>query len=121
MVRLDASSFEPGLLLMNEENPVAQEELFGPLGMLFVVPDAEKAVQLANNTPYGLGNVVFTQNTEKAKAVAQRLESGGVAVNQIFRSDERMPFGGVKSSGYGTELSPYALFEFTHRKTILGN
>ncbi|MDY6025850.1 aldehyde dehydrogenase family protein [Bergeyella zoohelcum] len=121
LVRLDASSFEPGLLLMNEENPVAQEELFGPLGMLFVVPNAEKAVQLANNTPYGLGNVVFTQNTEKAKAVAQRLESGGVAVNQIFRSDERMPFGGVKNSGYGTELSPYALFEFTHRKTILGN
>ena len=120
LVRLDQSTFKPGLLLMNEDNPIAQEEVFGPLGMLFVVENVQNAIRLANSTCYGLGNAIFTHDLDAALSIASQLESGGVSINEMFRSEVRMPFGGVKNSGYGTELSPYALYEFTYRKSIMG-
>ena len=69
---------------------------------------------------FGLGDAVFTSNKERALFFAENLESGSVAINQIFRSDVRLPFGGRKNSGYGAELSLYALKEFTAPKTIIG-
>lgn len=119
--RKDAITFSPGLLSMNPDNKVADEELFGPLGMVFKVKDSAEALQLANSTKFGLANAVYTQNPEMASHFARELESGSVAVNQVFRSDVHFPFGGVKASGFGTELSEYALWEFTHRKTIIGS
>ncbi|MEC5394455.1 aldehyde dehydrogenase family protein [Bergeyella sp. RCAD1439] len=113
-------AFEPGLLLMNEDNPVADEELFGPLGMVFKVRNDEQALEIANATAFGLGNAVYTKSKEKALFFARSLESGSVAVNQIFRSDVRMPFSGRKNSGYGVEMSLYTLHEFTVKKSIIG-
>ncbi len=113
-------AFEPGLIEMNVGNPVLQEELFGPLGMVFKTKNDEEALKIANDTMFGLANAVYTKNKEKAMFFAENLESGSVAINQIFRSDWRMPFGGRKNSGYGVELSLYALHEFTVRKSVIG-
>lgn len=117
----DATTFLPGILEMNPGNPVADVEIFGPVAMVFRVKNAAEALQLANSTKFGLANAVYTQNPETARYFAQELESGSVAVNQVFRSDAHLPFGGVKASGFGTELSQYALWEFTHRKTVIGS
>lgn len=117
----DATTFLPGMLEMSPTNPIADEEIFGPVAMVFKVKDAAEALTLANSTRFGLANAVYTRNSETARYFAQELESGSVAVNQVFRSDAHLPFGGVKASGFGTELSQYALWEFTHRKTVIGN
>lgn len=114
-------AFEPGLLLMNKNNPVLDEELFGPLGMILKVDSDEAALKAANNTSFGLANAVYTKDKKRALFFAENLESGSVAINQVFRSDWRMPFGGRKNSGYGVELSQYALHEFTVKKSIIGN
>lgn len=113
-------AFEPGLIEMNEGNPVLQEELFGPLGMVFKAKNDDDALKIANDTMFGLANAVYTKDRKRAMYFAENLESGSVAINQIFRSDWRMPFGGRKNSGYGTELSLYALDEFTVKKSIIG-
>ena len=113
-------AFEPGLILMNKENPVLQEELFGPLGMVFRVKNDDEALKIANDTMFGLANAVYTKDKKRAMFFTENLESGSVAINQIFRSDWRMPFGGRKNSGYGVELSLYALHEFTVKKSIIG-
>jgi succinate-semialdehyde dehydrogenase/glutarate-semialdehyde dehydrogenase len=117
---LSPIALQPGLLKMNVGNPVLDEELFGPLGMVLVVASDEEALQVANATSFGLANAVFTQNKDKAMYFAHHLESGSVAINQLFKSDVRLPFSGRKNSGYGTELSQYALKEFTTTKTIVG-
>ncbi len=114
-------AFSPGLIQMNSGNPVLQEELFGPLGMVIKVKDDEAALKAANDTDFGLANAVYTKDRKKAMYFAENLESGSVAINQVFRSDWRMPFGGRKNSGYGVELSEYALYEFTVRKSIIGD
>ena len=113
-------AFEPGLIEMNSENCIANEELFGPLGMIFKVKNDEEALRMANSTMFGLANAVYTRDKKKAMYFAENLESGSVAINQVFRSDWRMPFGGRKNSGYGVELSLNALKEFTVLKSIIG-
>lgn len=113
-------AFEPGLIEMNAGNPILEEELFGPLGMVFKARSDEDALKIANNSMFGLANAVYTKDKKKAMYFAENLESGSVAINQVFRSDWRMPFGGRKNSGYGTELSLYALEEFTVKKSIIG-
>lgn len=118
--KISEIEFEPGLIEMNENNPILDEELFGPLGMILRANDDNHALRLANNTQFGLANAVYTKNKEQALHFAKELESGSVAINQIFRSDWKMPFGGRKNSGYGTELSLYALEEFTIKKSIIG-
>lgn len=117
---ISETTFEPGLIEMNEANPILDEELFGPLGMVLKAEDDNHALALANNTQFGLANAVYTKDKEKAMHFARELESGSVAINEIFRSDWKMPFGGRKNSGYGTELSLYALEEFTIKKSIVG-
>lgn len=119
LVRLSDVNFQPGLILVKKGNPILQEELFGPLGILMVAENDEDAINLANAVPFGLGNAVWSANTSRALQVAKALESGTVSINAMTKSDARLPFGGVKKSGYGTELSLKALFEFTYPKTIV--
>lgn len=119
--RISKAGFKPGILKMNAENPINDEELFGPLAMVYSGKSDEELLSIANNTMFGLGNSVWTSDKEKALFFAENLESGTVSINQTSKSDVRLPFGGTKNSGYGTELSLYALHEFTIKKTIIGN
>jgi len=118
--RISENEFIPGLIRVEEGNPVLQEELFGPLGMVLIAHNDEEALEIANNIPFGLSNSVWTKNEERQQFFIDGLESGTVNINRMTSSDPRFPFGGTKSSGYGTELSLLALKEFVTAKTILG-
>ena len=94
------------------------EELFGPAAVVYKVKDADEAVALANSSAYGLGATVMSGNPEQAQAVADRLEAGMVWINQPTGSSPELPFGGVKRSGYGRELSELAMSEFSNRRLL---
>jgi succinate-semialdehyde dehydrogenase/glutarate-semialdehyde dehydrogenase len=94
------------------------EELFGPVASVITVKDLDQAVEVANDTPFGLGGSVWTRDRRKGEEVAARLETGVVFVNGLVKSDPRLPFGGVKGSGYGRELSHYGIKEFVNIQTI---
>lgn len=94
------------------------EELFGPVAALITADNDDHAIDLANNSPFGLGAALFTKDKEKAERYARRVESGSVFINGFVRSDQRLPFGGVKESGYGRELSSFGIREFVNIKTI---
>ena len=98
--------------------PAFREETFGPVAALIRARDLDHAIELANDTPYGLGAAVWTRDLEAAKAIARRIEAGGVFVNGIVASDPRMPMGGVKASGYGRELGRHGIWEFTNIQTV---
>jgi succinate-semialdehyde dehydrogenase / glutarate-semialdehyde dehydrogenase len=94
------------------------EELFGPAAVVYKVKDADEAVALANGSVYGLGATVMSSDLDRARAVAERLEAGMVWINQPTGSSPELPFGGVKRSGYGRELSELAMFEFANRRLV---
>ena len=94
------------------------EELFGPVASVMRVEDEEHALVIANGSPYGLGGCVWTTDLERGAALARRLECGAAFVNGMVKSDPRVPFGGIKDSGYGRELSRHGLLEFVNAKTI---
>ncbi len=94
------------------------EELFGPVALVIRVRDEEEALQVANGSPYGLGGSVWTRDTRRGEAFARRLQSGSAFVNGLVKSDPRLPFGGVKHSGYGRELARHGIHEFTNVKTV---
>lgn len=119
--RISDNGFKPGLIRVKEGNPILQEELFGPLGMVMVAKNDEEALQIANDIPFGLSNSVWTKNKDRQQFFIEGLESGTVNINRMTSSDPRFPFGGTKASGYGTELSLIALKEFVTPKTIVGN
>lgn len=119
--RISDNEFKPGLIRVKEGNPILQEELFGPLGMVMVAKNDEETLQMANDIPFGLSNSVWTKNKERQQFFIEGLESGTVNINRMTSSDPRFPFGGTKASGYGTELSQIALKEFVTPKTIVGN
>ena len=98
--------------------PAFDEELFGPVLPIITFATEDEAIALANDTPYGLGATIFTKNTAKAEKLAARIDSGCVFINSPVKSDPRLPFGGVKKSGYGRELSHYGIKEFVNIKTI---
>ena len=98
--------------------PAYDQELFGPVASILVATDEDDAVRIANDSPYGLGGSVWTQDIEKGKAVARQVESGAVYVNKMMASHPAVPFGGVKLSGYGRELSQLGIREFVNQKTI---
>ncbi len=98
--------------------PAYAQELFGPVASVFTVANEDEAVQLANDSPYGLGGSVWTQDVDKGKALAARIDSGAVYVNQMMASHPAVPFGGVKRSGYGRELSYLGIREFMNQKTV---
>lgn len=105
------TSVEPGMAAFDEET-------FGPAAAVVRADDADHAVELANLSPYGLGGSVWTGNAERGKELAARIEAGCVFVNEIVKSDPRMPFGGIKNSGYGRELSAFGIREFVNIKTV---
>ncbi|MEE4211409.1 MAG: aldehyde dehydrogenase family protein, partial [Parvularcula sp.] len=111
--------FRPGILdQIPEEAPAYREEIFGPVALLFRVPNFEAAIELANDTPFGLGSAIFTQDPGEVDHAVRRLEAGATAVNRIVASDPRLPFGGVKTSGYGRELAKEGMMAFANRKTV---
>uniref|UniRef100_UPI0005540B16 aldehyde dehydrogenase family protein n=2 Tax=Brevibacterium album TaxID=417948 RepID=UPI0005540B16 len=94
------------------------EELFGPAFMLFKVSSEEEAVELANDTPFGLGSAVFSEDVERAERVGSRIDAGMVFLNTPEGSREFLPFGGVKRSGVGRELGPLAMDEFVNKQLV---
>lgn len=99
-------------------SPINNEELFGPVLPLFPFRDEQEVVHLANHNPFGLGANVWTADPEQAKRVAHQLETGTVAINGMVKSEPNLPFGGVKASGYGRELSVFGIREFVNIKTV---
>jgi succinate-semialdehyde dehydrogenase/glutarate-semialdehyde dehydrogenase len=99
--------------------PVYTDEIFGPVAAVIPVADTDAAIQVANSTVFGLGAAIFTRDVAKGEALAvERLEAGSCFVNDYVRSDPRLPFGGIKDSGYGRELSHYGIKEFVNIKTV---
>lgn len=115
----DGSNFQPTLISNVVPGMAAfDEETFGPLAAVVVAQDETQAVELANQSRYGLGASVWTNDRERGESIARRIESGSVFVNALMKSDQRLPFGGVKKSGYGRELSELGIKEFVNAKTI---
>jgi acyl-CoA reductase-like NAD-dependent aldehyde dehydrogenase len=97
---------------------IAQEEVFGPVAPIIVAADEVEAIKLANDSEYGLGASIWTQDLDKAERLSNSIESGIVSVNNVVASDPRVPFGGVKKSGFGRELSRYGMLEFVNIKSV---
>jgi succinate-semialdehyde dehydrogenase/glutarate-semialdehyde dehydrogenase len=111
--------YAPTVLTDVEPGTVAfEEEIFGPVASVVVADDAEHAVALANDTRFGLGGSIFTEDREKGERMARALEVGCAFVNEMTKSDPRLPFGGIKDSGYGRELSHHGITEFVNAKTV---
>jgi succinate-semialdehyde dehydrogenase/glutarate-semialdehyde dehydrogenase len=100
------------------DNPVFYEEFFGPVALFFRVKNEAEAIALANNSPFGLGGSVFTQDIERGKRVANQIDTGMVFINHPTWTQADLPFGGTKGSGYGRELSQLGLDEFVNKKLI---
>ena len=100
------------------DNPAYHQEFFGPVALFFRVPDEDAAVKLANDSPFGLGGSVFTSDIERGRDVARRIDTGMVFINSSAVSSPELPFGGVKNSGYGRELSSAGIQEFVNKKLI---
>jgi len=98
--------------------PAWDEETFGPVAAVAGARDDAEAIRLANETRYGLGASLWTRSAEKAKDLARRIDAGAVFVNGLVKSDPRLPFGGIKKSGYGRELSVHGMREFLNAKTV---
>jgi len=99
--------------------PAFDEELFGPVAAIIAVPDDAAAIEVANDSTFGLGAAVFTRDLEKGERIAaDQLEAGSCFVNAFVKSDPRLPFGGINESGYGRELSHYGIREFVNIKTV---
>jgi acyl-CoA reductase-like NAD-dependent aldehyde dehydrogenase len=97
---------------------VMKEEVFGPAAPVYVVQDEAEAIRMANATVFGLGSSLWTNDLERARRLAREIESGMVFVNAMVKSDPRMPFGGIKESGVGRELSIFGLREFVNVKSV---
>lgn len=113
--------FYPATLLTNVSKgmPAYSEELFGPVAVIIPAKDEEDAINIANDTSFGLGSAVFSKNLNKAQQIAtEQINAGCCFVNDFVKSDPRLPFGGIKESGFGRELSTYGIKEFVNIKTI---
>ena len=98
--------------------PASNEEIFGPVAAVFEVSDEDEAIEKANDTQYGLGASIWTDDLERGERLTHRIDAGMTFVNEFVKSDPRLPFGGVKESGYGRELAEDGIKEFTNRKTV---
>ena len=112
--------FEPTILTgISRDNPAYFEEFFGPVAQIYVVSDDDEIVELANDSHYGLSGAIFTSDVERAKALASRIETGSVWINTSSSTAPELPFGGVKRSGYGRELSEFGIKELVNQKMVL--
>ena len=111
--------YKPTILAgLTPEMRISNEETFGPVAPITVFYDEKDAIRLANDSEYGLGASIWTDNLKKAEALSKQIESGIVTVNNVVISDPRVPFGGIKQSGYGRELSKYGMLEFVNIKSV---
>lgn len=111
--------YQPAILdYVQPGMPAFDEELFGPVMAITRVKDAEEATRLANRTPFGLGGSVWTSDVVRGEALARQIQAGSTFVNGVVKSDPRLPFGGIKDSGYGRELSYFGIREFVNIKTL---
>ena len=115
----DGNFFKTTVLTdIGTDNPARHEEFFGPVAQVYRVSGEEEAVELANDTPYGLGSYLMTTDAEQAERVAAKIEAGMVFVNLVGADGAELPFGGVKNSGFGRELGRYGIDEFVNKKLI---
>ena len=99
--------------------PAYEEELFGPVAAIIPVRDENEAIAVANDSAFGLGAAIISGDLKRAERIAaERIDAGSVFVNEAVKSDARLPFGGIKESGYGRELSAYGIKEFVNIKTV---
>lgn len=111
--------YEPTIIThVTPDMPVFKEETFGPVAAVIRARDTEHALQLANASPFGLSGNLWTADVERGRKLARRIEAGGVFINGMTASDPRLPFGGVKRSGYGRELSSFGIREFVNIQTV---
>lgn len=119
-IDLPGQFFQPTILTdIDQDNPLFYEEMFGPVAQVFKVDSEQAAIDLANNSELGLGGIVFAGTAAHGKAVAQQIETGMVFVNTFLSSLPELPFGGVKGSGYGRELSSLGLMAFVNEKLVV--
>lgn len=119
--RVDRPGFylEPTIVTdIAEDNPLYQQEAFGPVLSFYVVDSEEEAIKLANSSKYGLSSYIFDADVEHAKKVASRIEARMVYINSCFVDSPSLPFGGIKNSGFGRELSELGIGEFLNRKLV---
>ena len=115
----EGAFFNPTILTgITPDMPTFDQELFGPVATVYVVKNEEEAIELANHSSYGLGGSVYTKDIARARGVAERVETGMMFVNQPTKSQAELPFGGIKNSGYGRELSHLGILEFVNKKLI---
>ncbi|MBF8962920.1 NAD-dependent succinate-semialdehyde dehydrogenase [Pontibacter sp. FD36] len=115
----DSAYFKPMIIQDPKPgSPAYEDELFGPVAIVFVVKDEAEAIRIANDHKYGLAGTVFTSDQERGLRVARQVETGAMFVNAMVASSPEMPFGGIKKSGYGRELSYIGIREFTNQKSI---
>ncbi len=118
-VDMEGQFFMPTILTdITPDNPIFDTEMFGPVASVYKVSSEEEAIELANNSSYGLGNTIFSNDSEHAERVAAKIETGMSWINAGWASLPELPFGGVKNSGYGRELSSYGIDEFTYKDLI---
>jgi len=110
--------FEPTVALEAKGTKVWEEEVFGPVAAVVRAKGLDDAIALANDTQFGLGSAAFTQDPKEIDRLVDELEAGQVFINGMVKSDPRLPFGGIKASGYGRELSEEGIREFTNTKTV---
>jgi succinate-semialdehyde dehydrogenase/glutarate-semialdehyde dehydrogenase len=114
-----AAQFDPIILTNIKKGQRAYaEELFGPVALVLTARDADHALALANDSEFGLGAAVWTRDVAGAEAMARQLECGAVFINGMVKSMPELPFGGVKKSGYGRELSYLGIHEFVNQKSV---
>jgi succinate-semialdehyde dehydrogenase/glutarate-semialdehyde dehydrogenase len=98
--------------------PVFSEETFGPVAAVIPFRSEQEAIEIANDSRFGLGGSIWTEDLKRGEEVARKIETGAMFVNGLTKSDPRLPFGGIRKSGYGRELSEYGIKEFVNIKTI---
>jgi succinate-semialdehyde dehydrogenase / glutarate-semialdehyde dehydrogenase len=115
----NSAEFEPTILTnLPKNSPAFSEELFGPVACIYKVKNAQEAIDLANATAFGLGGSLWTNDLKKGEQIAEEIESGAVFLNSMVASNPWLPFGGIKNSGYGRELSKQGILEFVNAKTV---